>query len=110
MESNIEFSTLPLPLTADEEADIINRIGSDPSLKTKLIERNLYLLIDVVKKFDNSKISIEDLISLGTIGIIKAINTLPSDSNINLVDYITQNIEDELTNYIKTMQKYTSCK
>lgn len=106
MKNEIEFvSTLPLPLSIAEEATIISRID-DPSMKTLLIERNLWTVNQKIKKLNFSKINISDLINIGTIGLIKAVNILtPSDSNINLYDHISQIIEKELTEYIRFHKK-----
>lgn len=67
--------TLPPPLTHEEESDIIDRLDEDVSLRSVLVERNLRLVVYIAKKFENTSIGIEDLISIGTIGLIKAINT-----------------------------------
>ena len=93
--------TLPPPLSAEEEADIISRFDSDPSLKTILIERNLRLVVYIAKRFENSGAGIEDLISIGTIGLMKAINTFKTDRNIKLATYASRCIENEILMYIR---------
>jgi len=93
--------TLPPPLSAEEEVDIISRLDSDPSLKTILIERNLRLVVYIAKRFENSGAGIEDLISIGTIGLMKAINTFKTDKNIKLATYASRCIENEILMYMR---------
>lgn len=93
--------TLPPPLTADEEADILSRFDEDRELSQVLIERNLRLVVYIAKKFENTGIDIEDLISIGTIGLIKAINTFKTDKNIKLATYASRCIENEILMYIR---------
>ncbi len=92
---------LPGPLEPDEESDIICRIDSDPSLRSVLVEHNLRLVVYIAKKFENTAINIEDLISIGTIGLIKAINTFRADKNIKLATYASRCIENEILMYIR---------
>ena len=92
---------LPAPLSHEEESDAISRIESDPSVKPLLVERNLRLVVYIAKKFENTGIGIEDLISIGTIGLIKAINTFKSDKNIKLATYASRCIENEILMYIR---------
>ena len=93
--------TLPPPLSAEEEVDIISRLDKDPSLKTILIERNLRLVVYIAKRFENSGAGIEDLISIGTIGLMKAINTFKTDKNIKLATYASRCIENEILMYMR---------
>jgi RNA polymerase sporulation-specific sigma factor len=93
--------TLPAPLSAEEEADIISRLETNPSLKTILIERNLRLVVYIAKRFENSCAGIEDLVSIGTIGLMKAINTFKPDKNIKLATYASRCIENEILMYIR---------
>ena len=93
--------TLPAPLSAEEEADIISRLGENPSLKTILIERNLRLVVYIAKRFENSCAGIEDLVSIGTIGLMKAINTFKPDKNIKLATYASRCIENEILMFIR---------
>ena len=93
--------TLPPPLSAEEEVDIISRLDGDPSLKTVLIERNLRLVVYIAKRFENSGAGIEDLISIGTIGLMKAINTFKTDKNIKLATYASRCIENEILMYMR---------
>ena len=79
---------LPQPLTPDEEEEAISRFQKgDVDAKNQLIERNLRLVVYIAKKFDNTGIDIEDLISVGTIGLIKAVNSFKSDKKIKLATY-----------------------
>ena len=93
--------TLPPPLSAAEETDIIARLNNEPVLKRTLIERNLRLVVYIAKKFENSGAGIEDLISIGTIGLMKAINTFKTDRNIKLATYASRCIENEILMHIR---------
>ena len=92
---------LPPPLNADEEAEAIAGIGTEADQKAKkiLIEHNLRLVVYIAKKFDNTGIGVEDLISIGTIGLIKAINTFNRSKNIKLATYASRCIENEILMY-----------
>lgn len=92
---------LPPPLKPEEESELISKITLDPSLKSVLIERNLRLVVYIAKKFESTGIGIEDLISIGTIGLIKAINTFRLDKNIKLATYASRCIENEILMYIR---------
>lgn len=98
--------TLPLPLTPEEEADILLRAESDENLRCVLVERNLRLVVYIAKKFESTGIGIEDLISIGTIGLIKAINTFRADKNIKLATYASRCIENEILMYLRKTSKY----
>ena len=93
--------TLPAPLSREEEADALNRINEDETAKIELIEHNLRLVVYIAKKFENTGIGLEDLISIGTIGLIKAINTFKTDKNIKLATYASRCIENEILMYIR---------
>ena len=93
--------TLPPPMSAEEESDIIGRIDDEPALRRVLVERNLRLVVYIAKKFENTGINIEDLISIGTIGLIKAANTFRADKNIKLATYASRCIENEILMYIR---------
>ena len=93
--------TLPAPLSAEEEADIISRLVNEPSLKSILVERNLRLVVYIAKRFENSGAGIEDLVSIGTIGLMKAINTFKPDKNIKLATYASRCIENEILMFIR---------
>ena len=93
--------TLPAPLTHDEESEIITKLADHPELRDVLVEHNLRLVVYISKKFENTGIGIEDLISIGTIGLIKAINTFNADKNIKLATYASRCIENEILMYIR---------
>lgn len=94
--------TLPQPLTRAEEAELIARMDSgDLSVRQTLIERNLRLVVYLARRFENTGINMEDLISIGTIGLIKAINTFRSDKNIKLATYASRCIENEILMYLR---------
>ena len=92
---------LPPPLSAEEEAVAINEMETDSSKAGLLIERNLRLVVYIAKKFENTGVGLEDLISIGTIGLIKAINSYKSDKNIKLATYASRCIENEILMYIR---------
>ncbi len=92
---------LPAPLSAEEEAKMISRLDSDKAASDTLIQHNLRLVVYIAKKFDGTGIGIEDLISIGTIGLIKAINTYRPDKNIKLATYASRCIENEILMYIR---------
>lgn len=93
--------TLPMPLSSTEEAAYLKRIDTDPEAKKILIEKNLRLVVFIAKKFDCAGSSIEDLISIGTIGLIKAINTFRVDKNIKLATYASRCIENEILMHLR---------
>lgn len=94
--------TLPPPLKKEEEADLLNRLGDgDDSVREKLIVHNLRLVVYIAKKFENSGVGVEDLISIGTIGLIKAVNTFRPDKNIKLATYASRCIENEILMYLR---------
>ncbi len=89
--------TLPPPLPREEEAELLRRLDSgDLAVRQTLIERNLRLVVYIAKRFENTGINIEDLISIGTIGLIKAIGTYRTDKNIKLATYSSRCIENEI--------------
>ena len=98
---------LPPPLEAEEEAEVIRRLGdeNDEGAKSKLIEHNLRLVVYIAKKFDNTGVGVEDLISIGTIGLIKAINSYKPDKNIKLATYASRCIENEILMYLRRNNK-----
>ncbi len=96
--------TLPPPLTAEEETDILSRLDGDESLRRVLVERNLRLVVYIARKFENTGVGLEDLISIGTIGLIKAANTFRADKNIKLATYASRCIENEILMYIRKSQ------
>ena len=98
---------LPAPLEADDEARAIGYLGSahDEEARKLLIEHNLRLVVYIAKKFDNTGIGVEDLISIGTIGLIKAINTFNPMKNIKLATYASRCIENEILMYLRRNNK-----
>lgn len=92
--------TLPPPLSPEKEAELLSR-ELDNDTKSILVEHNLRLVVYIAKKFENTGIGIEDLISIGTIGLIKAINTFKSDRNIKLATYASRCIENEILMFIR---------
>lgn len=98
---------LPPPLEAEEELEMIERLSNpeDAKAKSLLIEHNLRLVVYIAKKFDNTGVGVEDLISIGTIGLIKAINSYKSDKNIKLATYASRCIENEILMYLRRNSK-----
>lgn len=98
---------LPAPLEAEDEAILIGRLGTigDEETKKKLIEHNLRLVVYIAKKFDNTGVGVEDLISIGTIGLIKAINTFNPMKKIKLATYASRCIENEILMYLRRNSK-----
>ena len=94
--------TLPAPLTKEEEAEAMAALAAgDYSVRKLLIEHNLRLVVYIARKFENTGIYVEDLISIGTIGLIKAINTFCPDKNIKLATYASRCIENEILMYLR---------
>ena len=94
--------TLPQPLTRAEEAELIARMGQgDFSVRQTLIERNLRLVVSLARRFENTGINMEDLIAIGTIGLIQAVNTFRADKNIKLATYASRCIENEILMYLR---------
>ena len=98
---------LPPPLEEDEEQRLISRLVSEnaESAKKTLIEHNLRLVVYIAKKFDNTGVGVEDLISIGTIGLIKAINTFNPEKKIKLATYASRCIENEILMYLRRNSK-----
>jgi RNA polymerase sporulation-specific sigma factor len=93
---------LPPPLTNDEESFLINRLASgDGAVRSTLIERNLRLVVYIARKFENTGVGIEDLVSIGTIGLIKAVNTFDPAKKIKLATYASRCIENEILMYLR---------
>ena len=94
--------TLPPPLPREQEAVLLERLNDgDFQVRQTLIERNLRLVVYIARRFENTGIYIEDLISIGTIGLIKAINTFRTDKNIKLATYASRCIENEILMYLR---------
>lgn len=98
---------LPAPLEPQRETYVISRLGTDQEKEAKalLIEHNLRLVVYIAKKFDNTGVGVEDLISIGTIGLIKAINTFDPVKNIKLATYASRCIENEILMYLRRNSK-----
>ena len=98
---------LPPPLEPEEEAKAIRNLEGDHEKEARalLIEHNLRLVVYIAKKFDNTGVGVEDLISIGTIGLIKAINTFNKDKNIKLATYASRCIENEILMYLRRNSK-----
>lgn len=98
---------LPAPLGTKEEAEVLRELGTtrDKEAKARLIEHNLRLVVYIAKKFDNTSVGVEDLISIGTIGLIKAINTFNVGKNIKLATYASRCIENEILMYLRRNNK-----
>lgn len=98
--------TLPPPLTPEEEKTELDKLAAgDESVRQVLVERNLRLVVYIAKKFENTGIGIEDLISIGTIGLMKAINTYDTGKNIKLATYSSRCIENEILMYLRRSNK-----
>ena len=94
--------TLPPPLTPEQEKAIFVKLGcGDESARSELITHNLRLVVYIAKKFDSSGVAIEDIISIGTIGLIKAVNTFSPDKNIKLATYASRCIENEILMFLR---------
>lgn len=98
---------LPPPLDSIREAEVISGLGTqeDGEMKAILVEHNLRLVVYIAKKFDNTGVGVEDLISIGTIGLIKAINTFNPQKNIKLATYASRCIENEILMYLRRNNK-----
>jgi RNA polymerase sporulation-specific sigma factor len=93
--------SLPRPLSPEEEAILIEALPHSPDARSQLIERNLRLVVFIAKKFENTGVGIEDLISIGTIGLIKSVNTFRADRQIKLATYASRCIENEILMYLR---------
>lgn len=100
----------PPPLKPDEEAVLLEQLGGEDevSVKSVLIERNLRLVVYIARKFENTGVNVEDLISIGTIGLIKAINTFNPEKKIKLATYASRCIENEILMYLRRNSKTKS--
>ncbi|MEG0909424.1 MAG: RNA polymerase sporulation sigma factor SigK [Bacilli bacterium] len=97
---------LPEPLTKDEEIKYVTESGKgDMFARAKLIEHNLRLVVFLSKKYDNTKIDLEDLVSIGTIGLIKGVNTYKLDKNIKLATYASRCIDNEILMFLRKNKK-----
>lgn len=92
---------LPAPLTAEEELEVIMQLHHSDEARATLVEHNLRLVVYIAKKFESTGIYLEDLVSIGTIGLVKAINTFKVEKNIKLATYASRCIENEILMYIR---------
>lgn len=100
---------LPPPLTKEEEEVLLHKLPKgDPAARSLLIERNLRLVVYIARKFENTGINIEDLISIGTIGLIKAVNTFNPEKKIKLATYASRCIENEILMHLRRNNKNRS--
>lgn len=100
---------LPPPLSAEEEREMTRRLANhDAEARSILIEHNLRLVVYIAKRFENSWVNVEDLISIGTIGLIKAVNTFDGEKNIKLATYASRCIENEILMYLRRTGKTRS--
>ena len=101
--------TLPTPLTREEEAQVIARLEQgDEEARQTLIERNLRLVVYIARRFENTGVNLEDLISIGTIGLIKAVGTYQPAKSIKLATYASRCIENEILMYLRRTVKLKS--
>lgn len=97
---------LPPPLSKDEEEELVNKLNDgDENTRSTLIERNLRLVVYIARKFENTGVYVEDLISVGTIGLIKAVNTFNPEKKIKLATYASRCIENEILMYLRRNSK-----
>ena len=109
-ESTVDFigggEALPEPLDPEEEKTLVAKyIAGDSNARTKLIEHNLRLVVYIAKKFENTNVDIEDLISVGTIGLIKAVNSFDDSKQIKLATYASRCIENEILMHLRKVVK-----
>ena len=103
---HLESGSFPRPLSAQEEAEAFAALrAGDPAAREKLIRHNLRLVAYIARRFENTGINIEDLISIGTIGLIKAVNTFCPEKNIKLATYASRCIENEILMYLRRNNK-----
>ena len=97
---------LPPPLSKEEEKNYVElSMKGDETAKNKLIEHNLRLVVFLAKKYENTKVDLEDLVSIGTIGLIKGVNTYKLDKNIKLATYASRCIDNEILMYLRKTKK-----
>lgn len=97
---------LPPPLSKEEEEEYVKMfLEGDMKARDKLIEHNLRLVVFLAKKYENTKIDLEDLVSIGTIGLIKGVNTYQNDKNIKLATYVSRCIDNEILMYLRKTKK-----
>lgn len=109
-DNNIYFvgsaDKLPAPLSKEEEVEMVKRsMEGDTYAREKLIEHNLRLVVFLAKKYENTKVDLEDLVSIGTIGLIKGVNTYKLDKNIKLATYASRCIDNEILMFLRKNKK-----
>ena len=98
--------TLPPPLSAEEEEELVNKLETGGlEVRQQLVERNLRLVVYIAKKFENTGVGLEDLVSIGTIGLMKGVNTFNADKKIKLATYASRCIENEILMYLRKNKK-----
>lgn len=98
--------TLPQPYTPDEEQELLSRLSDDEvGVRNSLIEHNLRLVVYIARKFDNTGVELDDLVSIGTLGLIKAVKTFNADKNIKLATYASRCIENEILMFLRRVVK-----
>ncbi len=101
--------TLPAPLSAEEEKEMVSKLASgDKDAREKLIEHNLRLVVYIAKKFESSNVDIDDLISVGTIGLVKAVNSFDGSKQIKLATYASRCIENEILMHLRKVVRTKS--
>lgn len=102
--------TLPPPLESEEEERLINKLEEENNFEARqtLVERNLRLVVYIAKKFENTGVGIEDLVSIGTIGLMKSINTFKANKNIKLATYASRCIENEILMFLRKSNRLKS--
>lgn len=100
---------LPTPFTPQEEAEMLNKLSAgDETIKDKLIEHNLRLVVYIARRFENTGVDLDDLVSVGTIGLIKAVSSFNQDKNIKLATYASRCIENEILMHLRRTVKLKS--
>ena len=100
---------LPQPFTPEEEADMVVKLsGGEQDVKDRLIEHNLRLVVYIARRFENTGVDLDDLVSVGTIGLIKAVNSFNADKNIKLATYASRCIENEILMHLRKTVKLKS--
>jgi len=100
---------LPLPYSGEEEADMLKKLGEgEKQIRDQLIEHNLRLVVYIARRFENTGVDLDDLVSVGTIGLIKAVNSFNTDKNIKLATYASRCIENEILMHLRRTVKIKS--
>ncbi len=99
---------LPSPFSPEEEAEILSRLTAGEDVKDKLIEHNLRLVVYIARRFENTGVDLDDLVSVGTIGLIKAVSSFNQDKNIKLATYASRCIENEILMHLRRTVKLKS--